>query len=43
MRDYIVLFTRFILVEWIFGLVFAISFAYSAIDCSFCVSCNFST
>ena len=37
MRDSTVSFTRFILIEWILGFVFAISFACSAIDCSFSV------
>ena len=40
-RDSTVLFTRFILTEWILGFVFAISFACSVIDCSCCVVLQF--
>ena len=35
MGDSTVLLTRSILMEWILGFVFAISFAYSVIDCPF--------
>ena len=43
LRETTVFFTRFSLMEWILGSVFAIYVACSVIDSSFCLHCTFST